>query len=551
MYILFSKLVNMSIYGGLFILGVLIVRLILAKAPKRLTILLWGLVAIRLLVPVNIGSNLSIFNLFNVFGEKKISEGLVEYTNTPEKPELIFPVIQAQVLGHEPDIYLPFVVQIWIVGMAVFAIYAIWSYINLKRKVSVSIEEEGLYLCDSINSPFILGLVSPQIYIPSNLNPEIKSMVLSHEKMHIKRLDFIWKVLGFIVLVIHWFNPLVWIGFIFFGRDMEFACDESVIRDMKDEEKIRYSEALLACATRGGGISPCPVAFGEIGVKERIKMVLKYKKSHAVIAVIAMVCVIVCGFCFLTSPVNANVRIDENEIPYADFIGDNSTVSAIVSHMVLPAGYEYDHIELDTKEEPYGLTIVLSGSGDADSDLLFFNADIAFEHIGNLSDVSFINNDTGEVICAVSKAEEGTYLPNETITNYQSDNTDSKDTEEYNVVDYIYNVDEDLDRYSLYALRHMTMDFYEAYMAGDLKSVQSYIARISSISPTVFEGDPGKTVFLGMIDADKVVSGESKIMYLAFLDKNNDEGTKKFLELHITKEPDGWKIFGYDTVVEN
>lgn len=431
-------------------------------------------------------------------------------------------------------------------------------------------KKRGGYLCDGITSPFVLGVFNPQIYIPSNLNDEIKAMVLFHEKMHVKRLDFIWKPLGFIVLAIHWFNPLVWIGFIVFCRDLELACDEAVISDMEDEEKIRYSEALFACATRGGGISPCPVAFGEIGVKERIKMVLKYKKSHVAIVVTAIACVIVCGFCFLTSPVNANVRIDENEIPYTDYIGDNSTVSAIVSHMVFPAGYEYDHIELDTKEEPYGLTIVLSGSGDADSDLLFFNADIAFEHIGNLSTVSFINKDTGEVICVVSKAAEGTYLPSETIpepdvqeenatdflpsetiTNYQSDITDSKDTVEYNVVEYIYNVDENIDRYSLYLLQHMTMDFYEAYMAGDLKSVQSYIARISSISPTVFEGDPGKTVFLGMIDADKVVSGESKIMYLAFLDKNNDEGTKKFLELHITKEPDGWKVFGYDVIVEN
>lgn len=573
MYILFSKLTNMSIYGGVFILAVLLFRVIIKRAPRRFIIFLWALVAIRLVIPLNIGSNFSVFNLFNQFGEKCISEGFVEYSNTPEKPEIIIPAIESKVPGHTPDLYLPPVVLIWVIGVIVFLGYAIFSYIKLKRKVLVSIEEDGLFLCDNIKSPFILGLFSPKIYIPSDLNPEIKSMVLLHENMHIKRLDFIWKPLGFTILAVHWFNPLVWIGFMVFCRDLELSCDEAVIRYMEEDEKTKYSQALFACAVSSSGISPCPVAFGEIGVKRRIETMLKYKKPNALIIVIACVCISVLGFCFLTSPVKANIKIDETEIPYTDYIGDNSTVSAIVSHMTFPEGYEFDHIELDTDEEPYGLTIVLTGSGPVDSNLFSMNADIAFEHIGNLSSVMFINSDTGEFISAVNRAsylpnevisetnipgedenDDTTYLPSETVTQSFVDGTDAENVAEYNVVDYIYNIDENEDSnnlYSLYLLNQMAMRFYEGYINGDLETIQSYIARTSSISPTVFEGDSGKVSFLGIVDAGKVVSGKSKIMYIAFEDKNNDEGTKKFLELHITKEPDGWKIFGYDTIIEN
>lgn len=576
MYILFSKLVNMSIYGGVFIIAVLLLRVILKKAPKRFVIFLWALATMRLLVPVNIGSSFSVFTLLNSFSNRDISEGFVEYSNTPEKTELLLPAIESQVSVHLPDLYMPPVVQIWLAGMIAFAAYAIFSYIKLKRKISVSVKEDGVYLCDGIASPFILGIFNPQIYLPSNLNDEIKAMVLSHEKMHIKRLDFIWKPLGFVVLAIHWFNPMVWVGFVMFCRDLELACDEAVISKMEDEEKTKYSEALFACAVKSSGIAPCPVAFGEIGVKKRIETVLKYKKPHIAVIAFAAICVIVCGVCFLTGPIsNAKKNLDEAGIPYTDFVGDNSTVSAIVSHMTFPKGYEFDHIELETSEEPYGLTIVLRGSGDKDFDLFSKNADLAFKHIGNLSSVMFLNKDTGELISVANKGiNEGTYLPNEvisetnipgndknndttylpqeTVTKSFLDNTESDSVVEYNIVDYVYNANEDSEsKYSLYLLKHMVMGFYEGYINGDLKTVQSYIAKISSISPSIFEGDPKKTKLLGIVDAEKVVSGESKIMYIAFEDKNNDEGTKKFLELHITKEPDGWKVFGYDTIIEN
>lgn len=597
MHEIFVTMLNLSLTSCLIVVAIALIRLVFRKAPKKILCALWILVAIRLLCPVFIPSPISVYNIFEFESNPR---SYFEYNGDAEMTEVEFntettlesdeAVKEGSFAVQIFDFYFPTLMRIWFIGTIVMIVAAVISYVRLRYTVRASIKiEDGIFVCDEISTPFILGIIRPVIYLPTGIASETKSHVIAHERAHIKRGDFIWKPISYLILCMYWFNPFIWLAFILFCRDMEMACDEKVINNMDKDFISRYSEALLNFASGKRLISVCPLAFGEVGVKQRIKSILKYKRSGKIVIGIVIVLGIAIAAVFLTGPASTfaienqedleKKVVDEARIPYTDFVGDNSTVSAIVSHMTFPEGLIFDHIELDTSEEPYGLTIVLSGSGDKDFGLFSKNADLAFDHIGNLSSVMFINKDTGELISVASKAtylpnetiqnpgvqgEGGTdYLPSETIIRHSSDGTDSND-----VVDYIYNIDadpntaseentttyiveENADIYSSYRLRDMVMGFYKGYINRDLKMVQTSMAKISSIKPTVFEGNPDKTSFLGIVDADKVVSGESNIMYIAFEDKNNDEGTKKFLELHITKEPDGWKVFGYDTIIEN
>lgn len=597
MHEIFVTMLNLSLTSCLVVVAIALIRLVFRKAPKKIICALWILVAVRLLCPVFIPSPISVYNIFEFESNPR---SYFEYNRDVEITEVEFntettlesdeAVKEGSFAVQTFDFYFPTLMRIWFIGTIVMIVVAVISYVRLRYTVRASIKiEDGIFICDEISTPFILGIIRPVIYLPTGIALETKSHVIAHERAHIKRGDFIWKPLSYLILCLYWFNPFIWLAFILFCRDMEMACDEKVIKNMDKDFISRYSEALLNFASGKRLISVCPLAFGEVGVKQRIKSILKYKRSGKIVIGIVIALGIAIAAVFLTGPASTfaienqedleKKVVDETRIPYTDFVGDNSTVSAIVSHMTFPEGLIFDHIELDTSEEPYGLTIVLSGSGDKDFDQFSKNADLAFEHIGNLSSVMFINKDTGELISVASKGTylpietipnpnvqgkgSADYLPSETIIKHSSDGTDSNDA-----VDYIYNidadpntaseentttyiVDENADIYSSYRLRDMVMGFYKGYINGDLKMVQISMAKISSMKPTVFEGNPGKVSFLGIVDADKVVSGESNIMYIAFEDKNNDEGTKKFLELHITKEPDGWKVFGYDTIIEN
>lgn len=327
MYEVFTKLLNMSLTASILVLIIIVLRFALRKTPKKYICILWALVALRLICPFSISS---VFSAYNMLDKNTISSGQVEYfeyNGKTEKPQLTFEVPALVNDNYSPDsmtvgtrtsgVYMPTVVYIWLFGIIAMAAYAIVSYARLHKEVKASIKkEDNIYVCDEINTPFILGFIRPRIYLPSGISEEVREHVVAHEKAHIKRIDYIWKPLGFVLLSVYWFNPVMWIAYIFLCKDIEGACDEKVISQMDKESIASYSQALLMCAAQRRMITACPIAFGETDVKGRIKNVLNYKKPAFWIICISIVSCIVVAVCFLTNP-----KKDKNcEVPFGTYV---------------------------------------------------------------------------------------------------------------------------------------------------------------------------------------------------------------------------------------
>ncbi|MEY8233718.1 M56 family metallopeptidase [Oscillospiraceae bacterium 50-16] len=300
----------MSIAASWLILAVVLLRLVLKKAPKWMAVLLWGIVALRLMVPISFESALSLipsaetFNAQNIqYETPAISNGIptVNHTVNPVLGETFAPNPGGSV---NPLYVLTFIVSvIWLVGIAAMLLYAVISYVRVHQSVAERVPYEGnIFLCDHVKSPFILGLVRPKIYLPSNMNTMAMEPVIAHEKAHLARRDHWWKPLGFLILTVHWFNPLCWMAYVLLCRDIELACDEKVIRQMDLDGKKHYSTALLECSAQRRLVTICPLAFGEVGVKERVKNVLNYKKPAFWIIAVAVVACAVVTLCFATNP---------------------------------------------------------------------------------------------------------------------------------------------------------------------------------------------------------------------------------------------------------
>ncbi len=308
---LFLHVFNISIMASWLVLAVIIARLCLKRAPKWVNCVLWALVAIRLLVPFNFESALSLV---------PSSETI---TKAPDAPRPHFEsgvtMVDNQVndylqghyfegvtrpAGHFVDV-TTIVAIIWFVGVVALLIYALISYLKVKKSVAEAMKlQEKIYLVDKISTPFILGVINPKIYIPSSLSEEDVPYVIEHETAHIKRLDNLWKPLGFLVLAFYWFNPVMWVAYIFLCKDIEFACDERAIKNFDSNCRKEYSNALINCSSQRRLISACPLAFGETGVKNRIKTVLNYKKPAFWIVIVSVVVCIAVAVAFLTSPLN-------------------------------------------------------------------------------------------------------------------------------------------------------------------------------------------------------------------------------------------------------
>ena len=324
----FLDLVNTSISAGWLVLAIVILRLLLKKAPRWIVCGLWALVAARLLLPVSIESPASLIpepissgqvieNISDTYwGDTKIlQDGTAGYqaaVDAGREPISIgnghYYVVTAPDGISEPqtfaDAVIPIASGIWLTGSLLLVIYSAVSYLLVRRKVAAALHlREDIYLCDYIKSPFILGILRPRIYLPSSLDQSNWPHVLAHERAHLKRRDHWWKPLGFVLLCIHWFNPLLWLAYILLCRDIEMACDEKVINSLGDQGKIGYSEALLECSMPRYLIAACPLAFGEVGVKERVKSVLNYKKPAFWIVLTAMIASVTAAVCFLTDPV--------------------------------------------------------------------------------------------------------------------------------------------------------------------------------------------------------------------------------------------------------
>ncbi|MBD5534673.1 MAG: hypothetical protein HDQ99_03225 [Lachnospiraceae bacterium] len=307
---LFLKLVNLSMIASWLVLAVLLIRLVFRKAPKWVRCFLWGLVALRLICPISIES------VFSLIPSAEPLPQDILYTAAPEVhsgigviDNIVNPILSST-LSPEPgasanptQIWFFVLAWIWAAGVAVMLLYELISYLLLKRRVATAtLLRENIKQSESINSPFVLGLFRPVIYLPYSVADEELTYVIAHEKAHIRRKDHWWKPVGFILLAIYWFNPLLWVAYVLLCRDIEAACDEKVIREMETEDRRAYSVALLHCSVRHRVIAACPLAFGEVGVKARIKDVMNYKKPALGIVLLAVAATIVVAVCLLTVP---------------------------------------------------------------------------------------------------------------------------------------------------------------------------------------------------------------------------------------------------------
>ncbi len=307
---LFLSVLNLSISTGYLILAVLLVRLLLKKSPKWIHVLLWGLVAVRLLCPISLESALSLIPKAEVVQPEIMMEAAPTIdTGIPVVNEILNPVI-TESFTPEPlssanplQILIPVAANLWLLGVLGMAAYTVISYLRLRHSVGKTKPQEGnVYVTRRVSSPFILGVIRPRIYLPAALSEDDKAHVLAHEQMHLRRKDHWWKPLGFLLLTLHWFNPLMWIAYILLCRDIELACDEKVVGALSRQEKADYSQALLNCSVRRRSIAACPLAFGEVGVKQRVSNILNYKKPAFWVIVLAIALCIVVAVCFLTNP---------------------------------------------------------------------------------------------------------------------------------------------------------------------------------------------------------------------------------------------------------
>lgn len=331
------NLLNVSVSASFLAVAVIVFRLIFKKAPKALTVALWALVAVRLLCPVSIESNFSLIpnnevlppEILTVDPTKVVDRVSFDLISNPVFSDTLNREITVSVNSFQLDmLFLSFA---WLGGVMLMLLYAVISYLRIYFKIKVSLNlKDNVYLCDKINTPFIFGVFRPKIFIPSGMDEETVNYVLAHEKAHLKRRDHLWKPLGFILLSVYWFNPVMWLSYILLCRDIELACDERVIKDMEGADKKKYSEALLSCSAPQKLITACPVAFGEVGVKQRIKSVLNYKKPAFWVIVFALLASIVVGVCFMTEPVDVNdggsytsiEGVDETFFPMKNIVAD-------------------------------------------------------------------------------------------------------------------------------------------------------------------------------------------------------------------------------------
>lgn len=305
----FLKILNMSITASWLVLAVVVLRLVLHKAPKWINCLLWAIVALRLIMPISIES------IFSLVPSTETVE-TYQYSETPVVVQTGIQVIDDGVHAylkesseqHDANHKRPLEVMnllsiIWISGIPVMMLLGLISYTRVHRQVRISLLRDGnVYYCDNINSPFILGIIKPKIYIPSGISDVHVENIIKHERAHLNRKDHWWKPLGFLLLSLYWFNPFIWLAYILLCRDIEAACDEKVIKTMDDYEKKEYSETLLSCSLQRRMILACPLAFGEVGVKDRIKAVLNYKKPAFWLIIVAIIASAVVAVCFLTNP---------------------------------------------------------------------------------------------------------------------------------------------------------------------------------------------------------------------------------------------------------
>ncbi len=334
---LFLGIVNMTITASVVIVVVLLLRLLLARLPKRFSYVLWGIVLFRLLCPISLPSPISVLD---VTEGRATDRGGMEYFSQTDQGEIsasmtLLPQTD-QAADDHPGVnavisfrerMVPALALAWFLGAIVMLGISIWSMARLVKRVECSMRlKENIYLADHIFSPFVLGLVRPRIYLPSGLSAEEREYILLHEQYHIKRKDYIFKILAFIALCLHWFNPLAWLAFVLAGRDMEMSCDEAVMKRMDQDVRREYAGLLLQLSTGKRLIFGTPLAFGEGNPKGRIKNIMHVKKPAVfVVAASVAVCIAAAG-CLMTNPAESRPsmkwarELSEDEVAYVELV---------------------------------------------------------------------------------------------------------------------------------------------------------------------------------------------------------------------------------------
>lgn len=356
---LFLKIINMSISASWLVLAVLLLRFVLKKAPKWVNVLLWGIVAVRLAFPFSIESALSLIPSAETIPPNigmnttpTINSGINAINNAvnPIISQSNTPMAGASV--NPLQITIGIFEYIWIFGMIALALYTAISYWRLHRKVDTAVRyKDNIFQSENVKSPFVFGIIKPRIYLPFNMNGQDLEHVVAHEQAHIHRKDHWWKPLGFLLLTIHWFNPLMWLAYVLLCRDIELACDEKVIKELGNEQRADYTQALVACSVNRRMIAACPLAFGEVGVKERVKSVMNYKKPAFWVIIIAVIICVGVAVCFLTNPKQ-----------------DRYTL-----RIVVPAGSQEEFVYTEEEVSTVRNSIkIWSGDGLGDTEVLLF-----------------------------------------------------------------------------------------------------------------------------------------------------------------------------------
>ena len=360
----FLKLVNLSISASWLILAVLVLRFVLKKAPKWVMPLLWGVVALRLVCLFSIESALSLIPSAEPIPSEIVTEtrepvlyeqatlNIVTNPTLPSAAEVPVGVSrqQAQV---DFNIYS----VLWLAGMAALLVHALVSAEKLKRKLATAILlRDNIYESEFVDSPFVFGVVKPNIYLPMHMDEGTAAYVIAHERAHLARRDHWWKVLGYLVLALHWFNPLVWVAHILFCRDIELACDEKVVKGLDGAARADYSQALLSCAAPKRAVAACPLAFGEGNIKTRVKSALHYKKPAFWVAAAAVLAVVIVAVCFLTNP-----RSERGSLVWAQKL--NAADVASIELYVPAEGEARQYKKLDTEEMAQAVELINSSRG--------------------------------------------------------------------------------------------------------------------------------------------------------------------------------------------
>lgn len=344
-YTFLPKLLNMSLTASIAIVCVLLLRLFLKKAPKVISYALWAVVLFRLLCPVSIESGLSLFGLMdtpttNTTSGTSSIEYVPENIVHAEFPEVAIPVPgvsetinnrlpqgEEQLVADPLEAPVSIGTYIWLAGVLAMAVYSIVSYMRLHRKLLISSPlEKNIYLADEITTPFVMGLIRPRIYLPSDTGEQQLSYIILHEQHHIKRGDHIIKALAFFALSIHWFNPLVWVAFIYANKDMEMSCDEAVVKKMGAGILADYTASLLSLATGKTIIAGMPLAFGEGDTKGRIRNLANWRKPAFWVVLVAIIVCSALGIGLLTNPEKKEVS-EQSEDRYYLLIGDEGVMS--------------------------------------------------------------------------------------------------------------------------------------------------------------------------------------------------------------------------------